>query len=79
MDFRNEKLGMSLWPLEPGDPGYGPESRAFLKAFMEAEPGDAFDTAIRENLNEVAAEWDRVKAKETGTHGEDASGKPKEQ
>lgn len=61
MSFMNEKTGMSIWPLEPGDPGYGPESRAFLKAFMEAEPGGAFDRAFRGRHREVAEEWERVK------------------
>jgi hypothetical protein len=52
---------MRMRPLEPGDKGYGPESRAFFKAFMESEPGDAFDVASKGKLTELAEEWERKK------------------
>ena len=62
MSFLNPKTGIRIRPLEPGDPGYGPESEAFFKAFMESEPGDEFDTALRANLDRVVKGWETVKA-----------------
>ena len=65
MSFLNPKTGLRIRPLEPGDPGYGPESEAFFKAFMESEPGDEFDTGLRTKLGELADEWEKIKARRT--------------
>lgn len=36
--FHNEAAEISIFPLEPGDPGYGDESEAFLRNAMQLEP-----------------------------------------
>ena len=73
MSFLKPRTGIRIRPLEPGEPGYGPESEAFLKAFMESEPGDEFDTALRNRLGELANEWERIKAKRGGIEESEAS------
>jgi len=53
----NPRTGIAIYPLEPGDPDYEPESEAFVKALMEAEAGDERDLALKQKLNQLADEW----------------------
>ena len=71
MSYLNPKTGIRIRPLEPGDPGYGQESEAFFKAFMESEPGDELDTALRKKLGDLADEWERIKARRQTQGGND--------
>jgi len=58
--LHNPRTGIAIYPLEPGDPGYGPESTAFVKAMMESERGDNFDLGLRQKLGELATEWESI-------------------
>ena len=59
--FRNPKTGMSIVPLQPGDPGYGPESNAFVRDMMALEPGDEGLVAVKRKVEELKKEWLEVK------------------
>ena len=58
--LHNPRTGIAIYPLRPGDKGYGPDSRAFAKAVMESLPRDDFDLGFRHKFDELAAKWETL-------------------
>jgi len=64
MRLHNAETGITFYVPEPGEPDYTAESEEFQRHFMESKPGDKFDTSCKKRLRELAAEWDRIQARQ---------------
>ena len=64
MRLHNPEIGITFYVPEPGEPEYTAEAAEFQRRFMQSKPGDEFDTACKKRLGELAAEWERIQARQ---------------